>query len=149
LAQHLGLPEGALESTVERWNANVATGVDPEFHRGESAHDRWWGDPYQKGKVEGTLGPLTDPPFYAMELSIGTIGTKGGPKVNANAQVIDLDGNVISGLYAVGNASSPLGNAYGGPGGTLGPGMSFGWLAGRHAARVSGGAQSRMARNTA
>jgi predicted oxidoreductase len=149
LAQRLGLPAGTLEKTVEQWNANVAAGVDPDFHRGESAHDRWWGDPYQKGTIEGTLGPITDAPFYAMELSIGTIGTKGGPKIDVNASVIDLDGNVIPGLYAVGNASSPLGNAYGGPGGTLGPGMSFGWIAGRHAAARGAGAQSEIARNTA
>jgi succinate dehydrogenase/fumarate reductase flavoprotein subunit len=134
LAERLGLPAQALEGTVERWNANVAAGVDPDFHRGESAHDRWWGDPHQKGTIEGTLGPIADPPFYAMQLSIGTIGTKGGPKVDANAQVVDLDGDLIDGLYAVGNVSSPMGAAYGGPGGTLGPGMTFGWLAGRHAA---------------
>ncbi len=149
LAERLGLPVAELERTVERWNANVAAGVDPDFHRGESAHDRWWGDPYQKGTVEGTLGPITDGPFYAMELSIGTIGTKGGPKVDANAQVIDLDGKRISGLYAVGNASSPMGAAYGGPGGTLGPGMTFAWLAGLHAARAPAGAHSQIARNAA
>ncbi len=149
LADRLGLPRAELEGTVERWNTNVASGIDPDFHRGESAHDRWWGDPYQKGKVEGTLGPISDGPFYAMELSIGTIGTKGGPKTDVNAQVIDLDGHLIPGLYAVGNASSPLGAAYGGPGGTLGPGMSLGWIAGRHAAGVRADAQSRMAPNTA
>ncbi len=149
LASRLEIPPDALEQTVERWNANVAAGSDPDFRRGESAHDRWWGDPYQKGKIEGTLGPITDAPFYAMKLSIGTIGTKGGPKIDVNSQVIDLDGNLISGLYAVGNASSPLGAAYGGPGGTLGPGMSFGWVAGRHAARSVAGAQSQIARNAA
>jgi succinate dehydrogenase/fumarate reductase flavoprotein subunit len=134
LAEQLGLPAQKLEQTVARWNENVAAGIDPDFHRGESAHDRWWGDPYQKGKIEGTLGPITDPPFYAMELSIGTIGTKGGPKVDAHARVIRLDGDVIDGLYAAGNVSSPMGAAYGGPGGTLGPAMTFGWIAARHAA---------------
>jgi succinate dehydrogenase/fumarate reductase flavoprotein subunit len=137
LAERLELPPDELGRTVERWNENMAAGVDPDYHRGESAHDRWWGDPYKKGSIEGTLGPITDPPFYAMELSIGTIGTKGGPKVDANARVIDLDGEIIDGLYAAGNVSSPMGAAYGGPGGTLGPGMTFGWLAGRDAAGAS------------
>ena len=138
LADRLGLAGQELERTVTRWNENVAAGVDPDFHRGESAHDRWWGDPYQKGKIEGTLGPITDSPFYAMELSIGTIGTKGGPKLDPHARVINLDGDVIGGLYAAGNVSSPMGAAYGGPGGTLGPGMTFGWIAGRHAAGAAG-----------
>ena len=136
LAERLGLPSAEVERTVERWNRNVAAGADPDFQRGESAHDRWWGDPYRKGSLEGTLGPLDKPPFYALELSIGTIGTKGGPKVDTDAQVIDLDGNPLPGLYAAGNVSSPTGASYGGPGGTLGPGMTYAWLAGRHAARA-------------
>lgn len=127
------MPADEFERTVERWN--VAAGVDPDFHRGESAHDRWWGDPYRKGSADATLGPVGEPPFYAMELRPGTLGTKSGPKVDADARVIDIDGHVIRGLYAVGNTSSPSGPGYGGPGGTLGPGMTFGWIAGRHAAQ--------------
>ncbi len=134
LAERLGIPADALEHTVARWNAQVAAGIDDDFHRGESAHDRWWGDPYRKGELDGTLGPIENPPFYAMELKPGVIGTKGGPKVDDRARVIDLDGNVIDNLYAVGNASSPTGTGYGGVGGTLGPAMTWGWLAGVHAA---------------
>jgi succinate dehydrogenase/fumarate reductase flavoprotein subunit len=67
-----------------------------------------------------------------MELKPGVIGTKGGPKVTPDAQVVDLDDRVIEGLYAVGNASSPTGPGYGGPGGTLGPAMTFAWVAGKH-----------------
>jgi succinate dehydrogenase/fumarate reductase flavoprotein subunit len=134
LAERLGVPGDELEKTVERWNVNVAGGCDPDFHRGETAHDLWWGDPNKKGTIEGTLGPLDTAPFYAMELTIGALGTKGGPKVDADARVIDLEGDPIPGLYAAGNVSSPTGASYGGPGGTLGPGMTFGWLAGRHAA---------------
>jgi len=133
LAGKLGIPADELERTVARWNENVAAGVDPDFHRGESAHDLWWGDPYKKGTVEGTLGPIDQGPFYAMKLMPGTIGTKGGPKVDAHARVVDLDGAVIPGLYAVGNTSSPTGPTYGGPGGTLGPGMTFAWIAARDA----------------
>jgi hypothetical protein len=120
LASRLGVPPAELRATVDRWNAHVAAGADPDFHRGETAHDLWWGDPYKKGSIEGTLGPLDTPPFYALELTIGALGTKGGPKVDADARVVDLDGKVIPGLYAAGN--------------TLGPGMTFGWLAGRHIA---------------
>lgn len=139
LAEKLDVPADALEATVSRWNTNVGDGSDPDFRRGESAHDRWWGDPYLKGHVQGTLGPLDEPPFYAMELKPGVIGTKGGPKVNTNSQVVGLDGEVIRGLYAVGNASSPTGAGYGGPGGTLGPAMTFAWIAGKHIASCGAG----------
>ena len=134
LAERIGIPAAELERTVARWNENVAAGVDPDFGRGASVHDRWWGDPFEKGAVTGTLGPIDTPPYYALELKPGTIGTKGGPKVDARARVVDLDGTPIPGLYAAGNVSSPTGAAYGGPGGTLGPAMTFGWLAGRDAA---------------
>jgi succinate dehydrogenase/fumarate reductase flavoprotein subunit len=133
LARELGLPGEELERTVARWNEHVAAGADPDFGRGVSAHDRWWGDPLMKGKAEATLGPIDTPPFYALELKPGTIGTKGGPKVDARARVINLAGDPIAGLYAAGNVSSPTGAAYGGPGGTLGPAMTFGWIAGRDA----------------
>jgi len=130
LAEKLGVPGDELVRTVSRWNANVAEGVDPDFHRGESAHDLWWGDPYAKGTIEGTLGPIDEGPYYALPLTIGSLGTKGGPKVDARARVIDLDGQPIPGLYAAGNVSSPTGMAYGGAGGTLGPAMTFGYIAG-------------------
>jgi predicted oxidoreductase len=135
LAAALGIPGDALERTVERWNGHVAEGCDPDFHRGDSAHDRWWGDPHLKGAVEGTLGPLTEAPFYAVRLESGALGTKGGPKVDKHGRVVDLDGGVIGGLYAAGNVmASPFGMTYGGAGGTLAPAMVFGYLAGRHAA---------------
>lgn len=134
LAERIGVPPDELEATVERWNAYVGSGVDPDFHRGESAHDRWWGDPYNKRSVQATLGPLEEPPFYAIELKPGTIGTKGGPKIDASARVVDLDGAVIAGLYAVGNVSCPLGPGYRGRVARSAPGMTFGWIAGRHIA---------------
>ncbi|MFC9834216.1 FAD-dependent oxidoreductase [Rhodococcus sp. NPDC127530] len=138
LAVALGIPVDALERTVERWNGQVAEGCDPDFHRGESAHDRWWGDPHLKGAVEGTLGPLTEAPFYAVRLESGALGTKGGPKVDKYGRVVDLDGGVIGGLYAAGNVmASPFGMTYGGAGGTLAPAMVFGYLAGRHAASTT------------
>jgi succinate dehydrogenase/fumarate reductase flavoprotein subunit len=135
LAEDLGIPVDALHQTVESWNKNVAEGHDPDFHRGESAHDRWWGDPAYKGDRRGTLGPLDTAPFYAVRVESGALGTKGGPRIDPDGRVLDLDGEVLEGLYAAGNVmGSPFGATYGGAGGTLGPAMVFGFLAGRHAA---------------
>jgi succinate dehydrogenase/fumarate reductase flavoprotein subunit len=135
LAALLGIDGAELQRTIERWNANCADGHDPDFGRGDSAFDCWWGDPYRKGRRDATLGPLTQGPYYAYEIHSGALGTKGGPRVDPDARVLDLDGRPIHGLYAAGNVmGSPFGMTYGGPGGTLGPAMVFGYLAGRHAA---------------
>jgi 3-oxosteroid 1-dehydrogenase len=139
LAGKLGIPGGELEATVARWNAQCAEGRDPDFGRGDSAFDCWWGDPYRKGQPDATLGPLDRGPFYAIEVHSGSLGTKGGPRVDIDGRVLDLDGEPIAGLYAAGNVmASPFGMTYGGPGGTIGPGMVFGFLAGRHAAARTG-----------
>lgn len=135
LADRLGIPAGELNATVDRWNKNVADGHDPDFGRGGSAHDRWWGDQAYKGTVQATLGPIDEGPFYALPVQSGGLGTKGGPRIDPDARVLDLDGEPIPGLYAAGNvAGSPFGMTYGGAGGTLGPATVFAWLAGRHAA---------------
>ncbi len=134
LAAALGIDGDELEHTIERWNGLVADGHDPDYGRGDSAFDCWWGDPYRKGRRDATLGPLDRGPFYAFEIQSGCLGTKGGPRVDPDARVLDLDGVPISGLYAAGNVmGSPFGMTYGGPGGTLGPAMVFGYLAARHA----------------
>jgi succinate dehydrogenase/fumarate reductase flavoprotein subunit len=135
LAARLNIDGAELEKTVERWNANCAEGHDPDFGRGESAFDCWWGDPYKKGTKQATLGPLVRGPYYAVEVRSGALGTKGGPQTDINGNVVDIDGNPIGGLYAAGNVmASPFGMTYGGPGGTLGPGMVYGYLSGKHAA---------------
>ncbi|MDT9591668.1 FAD-dependent oxidoreductase [Nocardioides zeae] len=135
LADDLGIDADGLEGTVAAWNVAVADGHDPEFGRGRSAHDRWWGDPAYKRDVRGTLGPLDEAPFYAVQIHSGALGTKGGPRVDPDARVLDVDGAPVEGLYAAGNAmGSPFGATYGGAGGTLGPAMTFGYLAGAHAA---------------
>ncbi len=135
LATELDIPAGELEKTVERWNENCAAGHDPDFERGESAFDRWWGDPFRKGQKDATLGPLLKGPYYAVEIHSGALGTKGGPQTDVNGCVLNHEGDVIPGLYAAGNVmASPFGMTYGGPGGTLGPGMVFGYLSGKHAA---------------
>jgi hypothetical protein len=98
------------KATVGRWNANVVAGHDPDFRRGESWYDRWWGDPTLKGTKAATLGVLEGGPYYAVEVKSGAIGTKGGPRTDSNAQVLDVDLRRIEGLYAVGNVmASPMG----------------------------------------
>lgn len=141
LAGKLDVPADELAATVARWNENAAHGRDPEFRRGESLHDRWWGDSALGEGPESTIGPLDTPPYYAVRVWSGCLGTKGGPRTDANGQVRDVDGAPIAGLYAAGNVmASVLGMTYGGAGGTLGPAMVFGFLAGQHAAgRVATG----------
>jgi succinate dehydrogenase/fumarate reductase flavoprotein subunit len=135
IANRIGVPSDNLTATVERWNQHAAAGVDPDFHRGESHHDRAWGDPAFGYTPQATVGPLDTAPFYATRVRCGALGTKGGPRTDWHGRVVDVDGAVIDGLYAAGNAmGSVMGMTYGGHGGTLGPALVFGYLAGRHAA---------------
>ncbi|WP_225205553.1 FAD-dependent oxidoreductase [Novosphingobium huizhouense] len=134
LAEKAGIDPAGLEATVERFNRFVAQGHDDDFQRGDSTYDNFymWGDldfapPFR------TLGPIDRAPFYAVKMEAGALGTAGGPRTNADAQVVDWSGNPIPGLYAAGNAmAAVLGDVYGGAGGTLGPGMTFGYIAGKH-----------------
>ena len=135
LAGRIDVPVDALESTVARWNEGAAQGRDPDFRRGESLHDRWWGDSTFGDGAESTVGPLDTAPYYAVRVYSGCLGTKGGPRTDPHGQVLDVDGAPLGGLYAAGNVmASALGMTYGGAGGTLGPAVVFGFLAGRHAA---------------
>ncbi|WP_394999713.1 FAD-dependent oxidoreductase [Sphingomonas sp.] len=146
LAVSLGIPGGALEATVERWNGMVEAGHDDDYGRGDSYYDRYWGDPAHKGKIYATLGKLEGGPYYAAEVRSGALGTKGGPQTDTMARVLDLDLNPIDGLYAAGNVmASMMGMTYGGGGGTLGPGMVFGYLAGKHAAQRNATATAERA----
>jgi 3-oxosteroid 1-dehydrogenase len=138
LATAIDVTAQALEATVARWNELSARGEDVDFGRGRSAHDRWWGDPSLGDGPQATLGPLDIAPFYAVQVYSGVLGTKGGPRTDGNGQVLDVDGRPIAGLYAAGNAmGSVMGMTYGGAGGTLGPALVFGYLAGRHAAEAT------------
>ena len=135
LAAEIDVDPTGLVETVARWNAQVADLDDPDFGRGRSINDTHWGDGTRTRAA--TLGPLDTAPYYAVRVRPGALGTKGGPRTNGDAQVVDLDGNVIPGLYAAGNVmASAMGMTYGGAGGTLGPGMVFGFAAGRHAAQT-------------
>jgi 3-oxosteroid 1-dehydrogenase len=79
LAEVLGIDAAALQATIERWNEQCVEGHDPDFGRGDSAFDCWWGDPHRKGRRDATLGPLTRGPFYAYQIHSGALGTKGEP----------------------------------------------------------------------
>jgi 3-oxosteroid 1-dehydrogenase len=128
LAERIDVPPDALARTVERFNGFAATGVDEDFHRGESAYDRYYGDP--RNKPNPCLAPLDKPPFYAIRIVPGDLGTKGGLRTDTRGRVLREDGTHIPGLYAAGNAAAPvMGRTYAGPGATLGPAMTFGYLA--------------------
>jgi succinate dehydrogenase/fumarate reductase flavoprotein subunit len=131
LAKLLGVDSINLETTVKRFNQNASKGVDPEFHRGESLFDKHRGD---SSAGNPTLGPLLRPPFYGVRVLAGDIGTKGGLKTNGKAQVLDAESKVIPGLYAVGNnMASVTGPGYAASGSTLGPCITFGYIAGLEA----------------
>ena len=137
LAAPLGVDAAGLEASIARFNTFAARGEDPDFGRGESAYDCYNGD-RTLPKPFATLGPIEVAPFHAVRLVSGALGTKGGPKTNASAQVLDPRGRVIPGLYAAGNAmAGATGMVYGGAGGTLGPGMTFGYIAGQSAGSES------------
>jgi 3-oxosteroid 1-dehydrogenase len=149
LAAAIGVNQDGLERTISRWNDACAKGRDPDFGRGANPYDRYGGDPW--AGQHPNLGPLTDPPYYAVRVLAGTIGTKGGPVTDANAVVCKQDGGQVPGLYAVGNAAAFwTGDAYPGPGATLGIGMTMGYLAGRHAVdEINRAAISRRPRRLA
>jgi len=132
LADAIGVDGATLEATVDRFNAHAATGRDPDFGRGDRFYDRWIGDPRA---THPTLAPLGDPPFYALEVLPGCLGTKGGPRTDADGRVLRPDGTPIPGLFAAGNAAaSPFGIGTPGGGGTIGPALVFGTRAGEAAA---------------
>ena len=100
--------------------AFARSGVDEDFHRGESAYDNYYGDP--TNKPNPNLGEISRPPYYAAKLVPGDLGTKGGIRTDVHGRALRDDGSVIAGLYAAGNVSSPvMGHTYPGPGGTIGP----------------------------
>ncbi len=132
LAEAVGVDAGELAASVARFNRLAAAGDDPDFGRGRSLYDRFVGDPTAP---HPTLGPVEEPPFYAVRLHPGCLGTKGGPRTDVHGQVRHQDGGLVEGLYAAGNAAaSPLGAAYPGAGGTIGPSLVAAHAAGTAAA---------------
>jgi 3-oxosteroid 1-dehydrogenase len=128
LGDAIGVDPGALAKTVSRFNEFARTGHDEEFRRGDSAYDRYYGDP--RRRPNPNLAPLARAPFYAAKIVPGDLGTKGGLRTDERARVLREDGSVIAGLYAAGNASaSVMGHSYAGAGATIGPAMTFGYIA--------------------
>lgn len=131
LARQIGIDADGLKDTVARMNRFASSGIDEDFARGGNVFDRYYGD--SNVKPNPCLAPLAKGPFYAMRMNAGDIGTKGGLLTNANAQVLREDGEPIGGLYAIGNTSaSVMGTRYPGAGATLGPAMTFGYIAAHH-----------------
>ncbi|HAU22121.1 MAG TPA: FAD-binding dehydrogenase [Erythrobacter sp.] len=135
LASKLGLEPDALTATVDRFNMHAEAGEDPDFQRGTSAYDHFYGDRSRKGTAV-TLGSIARAPFYAVEIKMGLLGTNGGARTDGRALILGHDDQPIGGLFGAGNAiACPTGGIYAGAGGTLGPALTFGYIAGRSAAR--------------
>lgn len=136
LAEQIGADPAQLEKTVAEFNHHAKDGNDPEFHKGSTSYNRSLGDP--EHKPNPCVAPIKKGPFYAVKLVIGDLGTFAGLRADANARVLDEQGNVISGLYAVGNdAASIMGGNYPGGGITLGPAITFGYIAAQHMASMN------------
>ncbi|HVX22797.1 MAG TPA: FAD-dependent oxidoreductase [Acidimicrobiales bacterium] len=123
-----------LRRTVDRFNEFARTGVDEDFGRRDTPLTALWGGRMQEG-VNNTMHPFSpDGPYHCILLVAGALDTRGGPRTNPRAQVLDTHDEPIPGLYGAGNCiASPAGEAYWGSGGTIGPAVTFGWIAGVNA----------------
>lgn len=138
LAAACGLPADVLESTVARYNSTARNGRDPDFGRGDTAYNRYLGDAMREPNP--CVGPIEQGPFYAVRLVAGDLGTFAGIRTDENARVLDAAGKVIAGLYAAGNdAASIMSGTYPGAGITLGPAITFGYIAALEAAQANHG----------
>jgi 3-oxosteroid 1-dehydrogenase len=133
LAEMIGVPRTSFSATMTRFNEMSRTGNDADFHRGDSAYDRYYGDP--------TIGPnpnlraLDQGPFYAVKMALSDLGTCGGLRADDRARVLREDGSAIEGLYAIGNtAANAFGATYPGAGATIAQGLVYGYIAARDAA---------------
>ncbi|AYH43590.1 FAD-dependent oxidoreductase [Azoarcus sp. DN11] len=136
LAAQIGVDAQGLEETAHKMNEYARTGLDADFARGGNVFDRYYGD--SNVKPNPCLAPIRKGPFYAMRLDAGDIGTKGGLLTNEHAQVVREDGTPIPGLYAIGNCSAAvMGTGYPGAGATIGPAMTFGYIAANHLATAA------------
>ena len=128
LAVRLNLPVEALVQTVADYNSYATKGEDPKFSRGCNAYQRFLGD--AEVKPNPCVATMASPPFYAVKIEIGDLGTAAGIATDGSARVLDEEGSPIDGLYACGlDAHSVMEGNYPGPGITLGPAIAFGYLA--------------------
>jgi 3-oxosteroid 1-dehydrogenase len=128
LARQIGVDAEGLRASVAKNNEYARTGKDLDFQRGDNIYDRYYGD----AQVEPNpcLGPIEKPPFYAIDAVAGDLGTKGGLLTDERARVLTPAGEVVPGLYAIGNCSSAvMGRSYPGAGATIGPACTFGYIA--------------------
>lgn len=134
LAALMGVPVAEFSSTATRFNENAFAGEDPDFGRGRSAYDRYYGDPTITPNPN--LRPLVKGPFYAVKMVLSDLGTCGGLRADEHARVLREDGTVLEGLYAIGNnAANAFGNRYPGAGATIAQGLVYGYLAALDAAQ--------------
>ena len=136
LAAQIGCDPATLTATIARWNGFVDHGVDEDFGRGARAYDQWLGDPFHQ--PNRALGRIDTAPFYAVDVVPGDVSTYGGAVTDSAGRVQRDDGSVIAGLYACGvSTASVMGGVYVGAGASIGPSMTFGYVAAKHAARVN------------
>lgn len=127
-----------LKKTVETFNRYAKDGKDPEFGRGENSYDKEWlyppvgGEWPDKDSKNVTMHPIEKPPYYAAIFGSGTLDTNGGPVIDGKARILDWDDEPIDGLYGAGNCvASPTADTYWGGGSTIGPALTFGYIAGK------------------
>ncbi|MBH0781100.1 FAD-binding protein [Nocardia sp. NEAU-351] len=144
LAEKIDVPADRLRATAQRFDELARKGHDDDFQRGDSVYDNYYGDPTLPNP---NLAPLRKPPYYAFRLIPGDLGTSGGLSADEHARVLRTDGSPITGLYAVGNVSAPvMGRSYAGAGATIGPAMTFGYIAVQHlTGQLPDGATGRAA----
>ena len=135
LADLIDVESSTLAATVENYNAQARVGLDPDFGRGSNIYQRHLGD---AGHSQNPcVAPLEQPPFYALRIYPADLGTAIGLKTDVHARVLNKNGTAIAGLYACGNDMGSIMNGnYPGPGITLGPALTFGYIAGRHLAQI-------------
>ncbi|QOZ67456.1 FAD-dependent oxidoreductase [Bradyrhizobium arachidis] len=144
LAAKLGIKPTTLTATIENYNADAREGRDPEFGRGSTIYQRHLGDAAHKPNP--CVAPIVRAPFFAMRIHPADLGTAIGMRVDAQARVLREDGTPIAGLYACGNDMGSIMNGnYPGPGITLGPALTFGYIAGRHLAEGAGASTTNAA----
>jgi 3-oxosteroid 1-dehydrogenase len=132
MATKIGVPASQLNETARRFNELARNGHDDDFNRGDSVYDNYYGDPTLSNP---NLYPIGDPPYYAFRIVLGDLGTSGGLLTDEHARVLRPDGTVVPGLYAAGNTSAAvMGRSYAGAGATIGPAMTFGFVAAKHLA---------------
>jgi 3-oxosteroid 1-dehydrogenase len=141
LAAKIEVPAENLHATAQRFNELARNGHDDDYNRGDSAYDNYYGDPTLPNP---NLYPVGKPPYYAFQIILGDLGTSGGLRTDEFARVLRDDDTVVKGLYAVGNASAAvMGRSYAGAGATIGPAMTFGYVAAKHIAHQQSDSRSQ------